>query len=126
MQQLAGAMDGTRAQITVDGEPPGLEPTQVDSIDSLASGTATVTQMTQNGIPSKSYKFYNLWPTELAGIPLDWSSDMIEEFSVTFAYDYWTSGTTTSGTAGYVNDVPVGTIIGTGPPASKATTKTAG
>ena len=126
MQQLAGAMDGTRAQITVDGEPPGLEPTQVDSIDSLASGTATVTQMTQNGIPSKSYKFHNLWPTELAGIPLDWSSDMVEEFSVTFAYDYWTAGTTKTGTASYTNDVNLCKPTGTGAPTSKTTTATAG
>ena len=65
MQQLSGAMDGTRAQITVEGEPPSLEKVSVDAIDSLASGTATVSQITQNGIPSKSYKFHNLWPTEL-------------------------------------------------------------
>ena len=40
------------------------------------------------------YKFYNLWPTELAEIPVDWSSDMIQEYSVTWAYDYWGHGTT--------------------------------
>jgi len=122
MQQPSGAMDGTRAQITVEGEPPSLEKVSVDAIDSLASGTATVSQITQNGIPSKSYKFHNLWPTELAGIPLDWSSDMVEEFSVTFCYDYWTSGTTKSGTAGYTNDVNLAKPTGTGVPTSKAAT----
>jgi hypothetical protein len=122
MEGLSGAMDGTRAQGTKAVGPAGSETETFDTIDSLASGTATVTQMTQNGIPSKSYKFYNLWPTELAGIPLDWGSDMVEEFSVTFAYDYWTSGTTTSGTAGYTNDVNTGKPSGTGAPTSAAST----
>ena len=67
-----------------------------------------------------------MWPTELAGIPLDWSSDMVEEYSVTFAYDYWTSGTTSTGTAGYTNDINTGKPTGTGAPLSKATTGTAG
>ena len=38
------------------------------------------------------YKFYNLWPTELAEIAVDWSSDMIQEYTIGFAYDYWGHG----------------------------------
>ena len=124
MEALSGVMDGTRAQGTKAVGPRGSETETFDTIDSLASGTATVSQMTQNGIPSKSYKFHNLWPTELAGIPLDWGSDMVEEYSVTFCYDYWTSGTTSSGTASQTNDVNLSTITGTGAPTSKATTTT--
>ena len=30
-----------------------------------------------------------MWPTELGEIALDWSSDAIEEYTVAFAYDYW-------------------------------------
>ena len=31
-------------------------------------------------------------PTELSEIALDWSSDAVEEYTVTWAYDYWTHG----------------------------------
>ena len=58
MEALSGAMDGTREQGTKAVGPAGQETETFDQIDSLASGTATVTQMTQNGIPSKSYKFH--------------------------------------------------------------------
>ena len=81
-----------------------------------ADGTATVTQFNQHGDPTKSYKFHNLWPSELAPIPVDWSSDMVEEFTVTFCYDYWTSGTTNSAIANQTKDVNLG------PPATPTAT----
>lgn len=38
----------------------------------------------------KNYKFVGAFPTDIAAIDLDWgSNDTIEEFSVTFAYQYW-------------------------------------
>ena len=43
----------------------------------------------------KSYDFVGLFPIDVAPIDLDWgSNDTIEEYSVTFAYQYWTSDTT--------------------------------
>ena len=109
--KLAGSMDGTRTPShTIKGVPQlGIPDKEVaDLAQPYADGTATVTQFNQHGDPTKSYKFHNLWPTELAGIPVDWSSDMIEEFTVSFAYDYWTSGTTSSATANQTNDVNTG------------------
>lgn len=45
----------------------------------------------------KQYEIVGLYPTDLSPIDLDWgSNDTIEEFSVTFAYQYWTSNTTDS------------------------------
>jgi len=42
------------------------------------------------GIPIKAYKFNGLFPIDVAPIDLDWASgDQIEEFSVTFAYQWW-------------------------------------
>lgn len=39
----------------------------------------------------REYKFVGLFPTIIAPIELDWSqSDVIEEFQVTFSYDYFT------------------------------------
>ena len=46
----------------------------------------------------QTYKFDYLWPTEVAGIPVDWSSDAIQEYTVTFAYDYWTHGSVSTTT----------------------------
>ena len=59
-------------------------------------GSATITQLGVNGKDLQTYKFYNLWPTELAEVPLDWSSDAIEEYTVTWAYDYWSKGAPSS------------------------------
>jgi hypothetical protein len=44
---------------------------------------------------SKSYLFTGMFPVDISPIDLDWgSNDSIEEFSVTFAYQYWAAGTT--------------------------------
>ena len=38
----------------------------------------------------KSYKFVGLFPTDLSTIDLDWGSqDILEDYSVTFAYQWW-------------------------------------
>jgi len=47
-----------------------------------------------NGI-IKSYNFVGMFPVDLSPIDLDWgTNDTVEEFTVTFAYQYWTSNTT--------------------------------
>jgi len=44
--------------------------------------------------PIKSYNFVGMFPVDLSPIDLDWgTNDTIEEFTVTFAYQYWTTGT---------------------------------
>ena len=48
----------------------------------------------------KAYDFVGLFPVDLSPIDLDWgSNDTIEEFTVTFAYQYWTSTNTTATTS---------------------------
>ena len=40
--------------------------------------------------PIRVYKFYNIFPTDISTIDLDWiATDTIETFSVTFAYDWY-------------------------------------
>lgn len=40
----------------------------------------------------RAYRFYNLFPIDISEITLDWGdNDSVEEFTVTFAYDYWAS-----------------------------------
>lgn len=56
---------------------------------------AKVTQFGKTGDVLKEYSFIGLFPIDVAPIDLDWgSNDTIEEYSVTFAYQYWTAETT--------------------------------
>ncbi len=56
---------------------------------------ATVTQYGKTGEALKTYKFVGLYPLDLAPIDLDWgSNDTIEEYAVTFAYQWWETDTT--------------------------------
>jgi hypothetical protein len=56
---------------------------------------AEVTQYSKAGEALKTYKFVGMFPLDLAPIDLDWgSNDTIEEYSVTFAYQWWEAITT--------------------------------
>jgi len=73
---------------------------------------ASVLQFAKTGgSPIKRYDFVGLWPTDLAPIELAWgTNDSIEEFGVTFAYQYWTTPQVTepnalSGTTAALNDL---------------------
>jgi hypothetical protein len=42
-------------------------------------------------IPTREYTFVNIFPVSVSNIELSWeTTDAIEEFTVEFAYDYWT------------------------------------
>ena len=57
-------------------------------------GSASVTQYAKEGKALETYSFVNIFPVTLSEIALAWdSNDAIEEFTVEFAYDYWTHGT---------------------------------
>ena len=57
-------------------------------------GQATVQHYSKGGgaLGQAKYNFVNIFPVNLSEIALAWdSNDAIEEFTVEFAYDYWTS-----------------------------------
>lgn len=56
---------------------------------------ALVTQYGKAGDVIKQYKMVGCFPTDVSAIDLDWGSDSIEEFQVTFAYQWWESPSTT-------------------------------
>jgi hypothetical protein len=57
---------------------------------------AVVTQYGKAGNVLKTYNFVGVFPVDISPIDLDWSSnDTIEEYSATFAFQYWESNTTT-------------------------------
>jgi len=52
-----------------------------------------VTQFSKDGMPIRSYLIVGAFPTTVEPINLDWdSTNRVEEFGVTFAYDYWLPG----------------------------------
>ena len=53
---------------------------------------------TDNVLPIKAYTFKGMFPVDIAPIDLDWgSNDSIEEYTVTFAYQWWESFPQTDG-----------------------------
>lgn len=62
---------------------------------------ATVTQYAKTGEPLKSYTFVGMFPIDVSPIDVDWAAnDTIEEYAVTFAYQWWESGAADSGVTG--------------------------
>jgi hypothetical protein len=56
---------------------------------------ASVSQYGKTGNILKTYKFIGLFPLDIAPIDLDWqNNDTIEEYSATFAYQWWEAETT--------------------------------
>ena len=56
---------------------------------------ATVTQYGKNGDALKTYRFVGLFPIDIEPIGLDWgTNDSIEEYGITFAYQWWEATTT--------------------------------
>lgn len=52
--------------------------------------TATITQYSKTGVPIRTYQFVNLYPLEVGAIEMSWdNSDTVQEFPVTFDYDFW-------------------------------------
>ena len=52
---------------------------------------AGVEQYAKTGEVIKKYKFVGMFPVDLTPIDLDWgSNDTIEEYAVTWSYQYWT------------------------------------
>ena len=66
-----------------------------------------ITQYGKAGVMIKRYQIVGAFPTDVAAIDLDWASgDQIEEYNVTFAYQWWQSisdaSTDVAGTIGPV------------------------
>ena len=62
---------------------------------------ATVIQYAKTGEPLKSYTFVGMFPIDLSPIDVDWSiTDAIEEYSVTFSYQWWQETPGSSSTGG--------------------------
>ena len=77
--------------------PSAVSPTGASGISGGQSyvADASVQQYNKAGQPIVTglYNFIGMFPTDISPIDLDWGqNDSIEEFTVTFAYQYWTNG----------------------------------
>jgi len=62
---------------------------------------ASVTQYSKSGDALRTYNFNGIFPVNISEIELSWeTTDAIEEFQVTFQYDYWTVGGQTGNAGG--------------------------
>ena len=68
---------------------------------SLYKANAQVIQFSKTGIPLREYTFNGIFPTEVAMMDVDWNAtDLIQEFTVTFQYDFWEVSGGLTGNAG--------------------------
>ena len=95
MRRISGSLEGNRSTFLGGKVPDSSE------------GDATVTQMGKDGLVKQSWKIFQMWPTELGEIALDWSSDAIQEYTVAFAYDYWSHGDTATPPAATATVAPI-------------------
>ena len=128
MIELSGGFSGKRTntpdaseyvdkQDTPDGQvinktPSIIPPKTLGSASVTNTRDISIQQFDQQGKETQKYILINAWPNNIAEIPLDWATDGIQEFTVTFSYDYWTHSatqpkeiTTKSGTTTEVPDV---------------------
>jgi len=82
MRQISGAMDGTREDKKTGA--------YVSAAGVYNEGVGTVTQVNKNGTSGESYTINNIWPTSIAAMPVDWSTDGFMEYAVEWCYDTWT------------------------------------
>ena len=68
----------------------------------LYKSNAQITQFSKTGVPIREYTYNGMFPTEVSAIEMAWeTTDAIEEFTVTFQYDFWevSGGVTGNSTA---------------------------
>jgi hypothetical protein len=70
------------------------------SAPQLYKSNAQVTQYSKTGEALRQYTFVGIFPTEVSTIDLDWGGEAVEEFTVSFAFDYWEVSGGVTGDAG--------------------------
>lgn len=91
MEQWSASINSHQGNITSFGS---ASPLQYKS-------TALITQFSKTGAPVREYTINGLYPISVAAIEMAWQTvDEIEEFQVTFAYDWWSVTGGITGDAG--------------------------
>lgn len=77
---------------SINGHATNIKNSGVTSRPADYQSEATVRQFSKGPeqFAIRAYKFVNIFPTEISNIELNWDNEnTIEEFTVTFNYDYW-------------------------------------
>jgi len=91
LEQWSHAINSAQGNLRTLGSPSPL----------LYKSTAEVTQFSKIGNPIRTYKFTGLYPSVVSPMELDWGTEnTIQEFRVTFEYDYWEVSGGITGNAG--------------------------
>jgi len=90
MEQWSNAINTMQGNISNTG---GSSP-------ALYKSNAQVTQYSKSGDILRIYDFVGIYPSDISAIDLGWDQESIEEFSVTFQYDYWQVSGGSTGNAG--------------------------
>jgi hypothetical protein len=62
------------------------------------TGSLRVKQLSKEDVGSvKTYEFIDAWPSSCAEVPLSWETNEIQTFAVTWEYNYWKSGESSTG-----------------------------
>jgi len=89
------------SNVNLAGNAPGTYKTDA-IVNQYSKGGKDTTQ----AVPLRSYKFVGIFPTQIDAINLDWdTTNQIETFDVTFAYDYWEPNISNVGSQDYRNDL---------------------
>ena len=63
--------------------------------------SAQVTQFSKTGVPIREYTFNGIFPVNITEMEVDWNAtDVLQEFQVTFQYDWWEVSCGSTGNAG--------------------------
>jgi len=66
------------------------DPIGADALGAYAASDWIVTQLSRSGVPTRSYRFYNMWPSALSAIELSFDEKSeIEQFDVTFDFSHF-------------------------------------
>lgn len=91
MEQWSASINSHQGNITSFGSASPLQ----------YKATATIKQFSKTGAVLREYTFNGLYPTSVAAIEMNWeTTDQIEDFQVTFAYDWWSVTGGITGDAG--------------------------
>ena len=91
MEQWSASINSHQGNITQFGSASPLQ----------YKATATIKQFSKTGAVLREYTINGLYPTSVAAIEMAWETvDQIEDFQVTFAYDWWSVTGGITGDAG--------------------------
>ena len=80
MTSLAGDMDGQRKD-------------EIGGDNVYLTEDIKIKQYDQEGVLTQTYTMHTAWPNAIADTPVDWGTDGLQEFTLTFSYDYWSHAT---------------------------------